>query len=56
MARNTDRIRTTHVGSLVRPPALMEYLGKIQDDEPYDKSGYEACLTDSVIDAVRLQA
>jgi 5-methyltetrahydropteroyltriglutamate--homocysteine methyltransferase len=56
MARNTDRIRTTHVGSLVRPPALMEYLRKIQDNEPYDKAGYEVCLTDSVIEAVRLQA
>src|ERR1700686_2137151 len=56
MGRNTDRIRTTHVGSLGRPPALMEYLRKIADNEPYDKGGYEACLTDSVIEAVRLQA
>ena len=56
MARNTDRIRVTHVGSLVRPPALMEYLRKIQDNEPYDNGGYETCLTDAVVEAVRLQA
>ncbi|MGP0094791.1 MAG: cobalamin-independent methionine synthase II family protein [Xanthobacteraceae bacterium] len=56
MALNTDRIRTTHVGSLVRPPALIEYLRKIQDNEPYDERAYEACLTDSVVEAVRLQA
>jgi|HubBroStandDraft_6_1064221.scaffolds.fasta_scaffold414513_1 5-methyltetrahydropteroyltriglutamate--homocysteine methyltransferase len=56
MARNTDRIRTTHVGSLVRPAALIEYLRKIADNEPYDKGAYEACLTGSVAEAVRRQA
>ena len=50
------RITVTHVGSLVRPPALIEYLRKIQDGQPFDKAGFEACLTKSVEDAVRLQA
>ncbi len=26
MKRSTDRILTTHVGSLIRPPALREFL------------------------------
>jgi methionine synthase II (cobalamin-independent) len=28
MRRSTDRIRTTHVGSLARPPALLEALAE----------------------------
>src|SRR5262249_11113424 len=37
-----NRILTTHVGSLVRPPQLVEFLHKIEDREPYDKAAYEA--------------
>jgi 5-methyltetrahydropteroyltriglutamate--homocysteine methyltransferase len=50
------RILVTHVGSLVRPPALIEHLRKIMDNEPYDAAAFEACLTDSVVEAVRRQA
>jgi 5-methyltetrahydropteroyltriglutamate--homocysteine methyltransferase len=50
-----DRIRTTHVGSLVRPPKLVEFLKKIEAGEPYDKSAYEACLQDCIEEVVRQQ-
>ena len=45
MARTTDRILTTHVGSLVRPPKLVEFFRSIEDGKPYDDAAYERCLT-----------
>jgi 5-methyltetrahydropteroyltriglutamate--homocysteine methyltransferase len=51
-----NRITVSHVGSLVRPPTLSQFLLQMQNDEPYDKGAFEACLTGSVIEAVRLQA
>src|SRR5215469_3436440 len=53
---NTDRIRTTHVGSLIRPPKLIEFWRSIEDGKPYDEAAFEACLTESVADVVRQQA
>ena len=50
------RIPVSHVGSLVRPPALVEYLQKIDGKQPYDKAGFDACLIESIVEAVRLQA
>jgi 5-methyltetrahydropteroyltriglutamate--homocysteine methyltransferase len=51
-----DRILTTHVGSLVRPPKLVEFLHKIEDRQPYDQAAYESCLRESVDEVVRRQA
>jgi 5-methyltetrahydropteroyltriglutamate--homocysteine methyltransferase len=51
-----NRIPVTHVGSLVRPPALIPYLQKIQEGQAYDKAAFEACLAESVADAVKRQA
>ncbi|MGH7088913.1 MAG: cobalamin-independent methionine synthase II family protein [Stellaceae bacterium] len=56
MLRQEKRIVVSHVGSLVRPPALVAYLQKMQAREPYDAAAFEICLTQSVIEAVRLQA
>jgi 5-methyltetrahydropteroyltriglutamate--homocysteine methyltransferase len=56
MLRADRRVVVSHVGSLVRPPAMIPYLEKIRDKEPYDEAAFEKCLTDSVADAVRLQA
>ena len=56
MATAPDRILTTHVGSLIRPPKLVEFFRAIEDGKPYDKAGYEACLTESVAEIVRQQA
>src|SRR5690242_15780908 len=52
---SVNRIWTTHVGSLVRPPRLIEFLKKIEAGEPYDKAGYEACLKDTTEEVVRQQ-
>ncbi len=56
MPRNTDRILTTHVGSLIRPPKLIEFWRAIEDGKPYDEAAFEACLTESVAEIVRQQA
>jgi 5-methyltetrahydropteroyltriglutamate--homocysteine methyltransferase len=55
MQHNTDRIRTTHVGSLVRPPELVAYMRKILVGEAVEKSAYEACLRQSIVAVVRHQ-
>ena len=34
MKRSTDRILTTHVGSLIRPPALREFLAAKEAGKP----------------------
>jgi 5-methyltetrahydropteroyltriglutamate--homocysteine methyltransferase len=49
------RILTTHVGSLIRPPALLEFIRARQKREPYDRAAYERCLADSVKEVVRRQ-
>jgi 5-methyltetrahydropteroyltriglutamate--homocysteine methyltransferase len=50
------RILTTHVGSLVRPPALREFLAAERDGQRYDEAAFQACLHDSVAEVVRQQA
>jgi 5-methyltetrahydropteroyltriglutamate--homocysteine methyltransferase len=54
--KSTDRILTTHVGSLVRPPELVAFLKKQQNQEAYDSGAYEDCLRRSVADVVKGQA
>ncbi|MFY9759765.1 MAG: cobalamin-independent methionine synthase II family protein [Xanthobacteraceae bacterium] len=56
MKRSNNRIITTHVGSLIRPPALQDFLRAKQAGKPYDKSAYETCLQQSVVDVVHKQA
>src|ERR1700744_2904273 len=56
MKRSTDRILTTHVGSLIRPPTLQDFLRAKQSGKPYDVAAYDKCLADSVADVVRQQA
>jgi 5-methyltetrahydropteroyltriglutamate--homocysteine methyltransferase len=56
MKRSTERILTTHVGSLIRPQALREFLRAKQGGKPYDVKAYQKCLSDSVADVVREQA
>lgn len=55
MKRSTDRILTTHVGSLIRPPRLLEFLRAIQDGRPYDERAYATCLKETVAEVVRQQ-
>ena len=56
MKRSTDRILTTHVGSLIRPQALQDILRAKQAGQPYDQAAYEKCLKQSVADVVSRQA
>src|SRR4029453_12014216 len=56
MASTGSRILTTHVGSLVRPPQLIEFLHKIEDGQPYDRTAYETCLKQAIETVVRQQA
>ena len=56
MKRSSNRILTTHVGSLIRPDALQEFLRARQAGKPYDQKAYDACLTQAVAEVVRQQA
>jgi 5-methyltetrahydropteroyltriglutamate--homocysteine methyltransferase len=56
MKHSTNRILTTHVGSLIRPPELQGFLRAVQGGKPYDEKAYQKCLTDSVAEVVRQQA
>jgi 5-methyltetrahydropteroyltriglutamate--homocysteine methyltransferase len=52
--RSTDRILTTHVGSIVRPEALLA-LTHPKDGAPLDADAYTAALHDAVAEVVRKQ-
>ncbi len=52
----TDRILTTHVGSLIRPPKLIAFWQSIEGGQPYDEAAFEACLSESVSEIVQQQA
>jgi 5-methyltetrahydropteroyltriglutamate--homocysteine methyltransferase len=54
--RSGDRILTTHVGSLIRPPDLLPFIRARQSGQPYDETAYAECLRKSVADVVRRQA
>ena len=56
MKRSTERILTTHVGSLIRPPALQEFLRAQQAGRPLDQKAHDRCLSDAVADVVSRQA
>ena len=49
MKRSTDRILTTHVGSLVRPPPIREVMRARANNEPYDESVLGETLRGSVV-------
>jgi len=56
MPRSTERILATHVGSIPRPPKLIEYLRAIEGNQAYDEAAYETCLSESIAGIVREQA
>src|SRR4051812_49952620 len=55
MLRSTGRIRTTHTGSLPRPPEILETLHQLAAGRPVDPTAYESALTQHVRDIVRRQ-
>jgi len=56
MKRSTNRILSTHVGSLIRPPQLAESIRARQSGEVVDESAYAKSLKESVSEVVRQQA
>ena len=55
MKRSTDRILTSHVGSLIRPPALLDLI-RARDAGKPDPAAYEKTLREEVAQVVREQA
>ena len=48
MKTSTDRILTTHVGSLPRPDELIQLLQLKEQGEAYDRAQFDRCVADSV--------
>ena len=46
MKRSTERILTTHVGSLARPDALIPFLRSKERGQPYDRETYATLVRD----------
>jgi 5-methyltetrahydropteroyltriglutamate--homocysteine methyltransferase len=55
MKRSTDRILTTHVGSLARPKDLLEIMDAKLKGEPYDNDAYNKRVRSAVAEVVRKQ-
>jgi 5-methyltetrahydropteroyltriglutamate--homocysteine methyltransferase len=53
--QNTDRIRTTHIGSLPRPHDLLDLMKAKLNRQPYDQKAYQETLARAVKDSVRKQ-
>jgi 5-methyltetrahydropteroyltriglutamate--homocysteine methyltransferase len=51
-----NRIPTTHVGSLIRPPELLRYITAIEQGVAVDRAAFEAQLRRSVAEVVGRQA
>jgi 5-methyltetrahydropteroyltriglutamate--homocysteine methyltransferase len=56
MKRSTHRILTTHVGSLIRPPRLLELVRAKDSGDATGAAAYDQCLRNSVAEVVRRQA
>ena len=56
MRRSSERVLTTHVGSLIRPQSLLPLIGAKQSGQPYDRELYWKRLAESVTEVVRQQA
>jgi 5-methyltetrahydropteroyltriglutamate--homocysteine methyltransferase len=55
MKRSTDRILTTHVGSLARPTELLDVLKERENGRPYDSEKLARLTTEAVADRVQHQ-
>jgi 5-methyltetrahydropteroyltriglutamate--homocysteine methyltransferase len=56
MQSSSERILTTHVGSLARPHDLLEVMREKEHGRPYDPARFTEMVTEAVRDAVRRQA
>jgi 5-methyltetrahydropteroyltriglutamate--homocysteine methyltransferase len=55
MKLSTDRILTTHVGSLPRPPDLLAFLEARETGRELDQARFDGCLAASVYEIVKKQ-
>ena len=55
MQLSKDRIFTTHVGSLPRPPDLLAFLETRERGEKFDQPAFEARLAEAVREVVAKQ-
>src|SRR5215472_8314193 len=55
MQHNTDRILTTHVGSLPRPHDLLDMMKARLEGRPCDEAAYQTRVRAAVADCVRRQ-
>jgi 5-methyltetrahydropteroyltriglutamate--homocysteine methyltransferase len=56
MKRSTERVLTTHVGSLVRPPEILRHIIAKVRHEPVDEEAFAKSVRDGVREVVRKQA
>jgi 5-methyltetrahydropteroyltriglutamate--homocysteine methyltransferase len=56
MKRSTERILTTHVGSLTRPPEIIDAMRARVNGEPYNRKSFAESLRQGVSVVVRQQA
>jgi len=55
MKQSTERILTTHVGSLARPVSLLDIMKEKENGRPYDHDAYDREVTAAVADRVQKQ-
>ncbi len=48
-------IKTTHVGSLPRNQDVVDFIFARENEQPYDQSAFDSCMTAAVSDTVRKQ-
>ena len=51
-----NRILTTRVGSLVRPPRVMSYIEAIEGGVAVDQQAHDTCLREEIANVIRQQA
>ena len=56
LQRSAERILTTHVGSLPRPPDVLDLMKAKLAGQPYDAAAYDARVRRAVAECVRRQA
>jgi 5-methyltetrahydropteroyltriglutamate--homocysteine methyltransferase len=56
LQNNTDRIQTTHIGSLPRPHALLDLMKARLTGKAYDEKALEAAIAKAVVESVKKQA
>jgi len=55
MKRSTDRILTSHVGSLIRPDSVVTYLRDKQAGKPVDEAAHQKKLGEEVTQVIKQQ-